>query len=315
MVVVLCELAALPAGLHRVLRIESPYGDADLTVEGILGRAAQSALVVAAVASLAGLVVQLSVLAAGRWWWICAALIATGALSAALHATSLALGILGDVRPLTRETLVRRLRELASRTGLQVADVVEWRGTTGSTTAAVTGAGRRRRVLIASEVLRDWSDEEIAVVVAHEFAHLIHRDLRQTIGLDAVIVTAALAVATAVQGLTPLSASSPGALESLPVVAFVTMVVWLAATPARHALSRRQERRADRFALQLTGASDAFGAAVRRLASQHLAEERPSTVTRWFYHRHPSIKERLEYAEAYAQAGTPADWKRRDAVD
>ena len=36
------------------------------------------------------------------------------------------------------------------------------------------------------------------------------------------------------------------------------------------------------------------GAAVRRLSAQHLAEERPSTLTRWLFHRHPPVAERLE---------------------
>ena len=38
-----------------------------------------------------------------------------------------------------------------------------------TSTALVAGTGQSRRVFIASDVLRDWSDEEIAVVVAHEF--------------------------------------------------------------------------------------------------------------------------------------------------
>ena len=77
---------------------------------------------------------------------------------------------------------------------------------------------------------------------------------------------------------------------------FVAGAVWTLVTPARHALSRWHERRADQFALALTGQGEAFVAAIRRLAEQHLAEERPSRVTRWFTHRHPSIEERLAMA-------------------
>ena len=86
-------------------------------------------------------------------------------------------------------------------------------------------------------------------------------------------------------------------LLSLPLIALVSGVVWTMATPARHALSRWQERRADQFALALTGQHEAFAAAVRRLGAQHLAEERPSRLTRWFFHRHPSVDERLAMAK------------------
>ncbi len=96
-------------------------------------------------------------------------------------------------------------------------------------------------------------------------------------------------------------ALSPGDLAALPLIALVAGAVWLAATPLRHAHSRRQERRADQFALALTGGADAFSAAIRRLGAQHLAEERPSPLTQWLYHRHPSVAERLAIADSYAK--------------
>jgi STE24 endopeptidase len=83
----------------------------------------------------------------------------------------------------------------------------------------------------------------------------------------------------------------------------VTSVVWLASAPIRHAQSRRQERQADAFALTVTGRADAFQAAIRRLAARHLAEERPSRLARWFYHRHPSAAERLRLAERFQRRG------------
>jgi Zn-dependent protease with chaperone function len=75
--------------------------------------------------------------------------------------------------------------------------------------------------------------------------------------------------------------------------------VWAVLSPIRHAQSRRHERRADASALSWTGQADAFGAAVRRLSAKHLADERPSTLARWLYHRHPPVAERLALAESY----------------
>ena len=93
-------------------------------------------------------------------------------------------------------------------------------------------------------------------------------------------------------------------LAALPLIATVAGAVWILATPLRHAESRRQERLADALALVLTGGADAFGAAIRRLGERRLAEERPSTLTRWLFHRHPSVKERLAMAETYRQSGS-----------
>jgi STE24 endopeptidase len=71
-------------------------------------------------------------------------------------------------------------------------------------------------------------------------------------------------------------------------------VMWWVLRPVRLAQSRAHERVADRFAIRLTGDPEAFRTAVRRLAARHLAEERPSTLTRWFFHGHPTPDERIE---------------------
>jgi STE24 endopeptidase len=65
-------------------------------------------------------------------------------------------------------------------------------------------------------------------------------------------------------------------------------------------LSRAQERRADHFALKLTRNPEAFVTAMRRLAQQNLAEERPSALARWLFYSHPPLGERIAAAQAWA---------------
>jgi STE24 endopeptidase len=192
-----------------------------------------------------------------------------------------------------------------------VADILEWHIQEGARpTALVAGLGRSRRVFVASEMARDWSDDEIAVVVAHELGHHVHGDLWWTLAADALVLSLALWTADrVVSWASPaLRLAGPGDLAALPLVGLVAGLVWLVATPLRHAQSRDQERRADRFALQVTGGAGAFGSAIRRLSARHLAEERPSPLTQWLFHRHPSVAERLEVAAAFS-AG-PSDESR-----
>ncbi|MBA3948501.1 MAG: M48 family metalloprotease, partial [Acidobacteria bacterium] len=61
-------------------------------------------------------------------------------------------------------------------------------------------------------------------------------------------------------------------------------------------LARRNERRADRYALEMTRHPAAFISAMKRLGAQNLAEERPSTLTRLLFHSHPPLAERIERA-------------------
>jgi STE24 endopeptidase len=190
-----------------------------------------------------------------------------------------------------------------------LSGIDEWRvGDRTSVTALVTGIGRARRVVVSHELVRTWPEDEIVVVVAHELAHHRYRDLWRTLALDAALLTLGLAVADAgarwLAG--PLGLAGPHDLASLPLVALIGGAVWVAATPIRHAQSRTHERRADVFALAMTGAADAFSAAVRRLAARHLAEERPTSLTRWLFHRHPTVAERLELAESYRRVKSVA---------
>jgi STE24 endopeptidase len=73
----------------------------------------------------------------------------------------------------------------------------------------------------------------------------------------------------------------------LPLIVAAAAAVSLVLMPIGLALSRRHERRADRFALDLTGNPAAFLTAMRRLGAQNMAESTPhasrngcSTVTR-----------------------------------
>jgi len=248
---------------------------------------------------LAGIVLA-AAWVAGSWWWLAAAVAIGAALVAALHLTPGMLARAAGAVPVERPALVERLGVLARAIHVPIASIdVLPAESTVTTSAIVAGAGEHRRVFIADGLMRDWSDEEISVVVAHELAHHVHHDLWATLAVDVIVLAAGFWLAGLAWPLFGTAGVPAGGIDMLPLVALLASGVWLAAAPVRHALSRWQERRADRFALELTGSAEAFQAAIRRLAAQHLAEDRPSTLTRLFYHRHPTALERLKSAEAF----------------
>lgn len=255
-------------------------------------------------AAAAGGVVVLAMAVAGRWWWLAAGagFAAGGAVAGRL--LPVLLHRFGGARPLQRRSLMAGLREIARRAGVEVSDILEWRaGNDGRPMALVTGLGNRCRVFVAEEMARDWSDDEVAVVIAHELAHHVHADLWRTLALNAGLLSAAFWAAEVVRAVRgPADLSIQAAPAALPLVAFVAGSLWLAATPVRFAQSRAHERNADRFALRLTGEAGPFGSAVRRLSAQHLAEERPASWVRWFFHRHPPVAERLAMAKTFNEA-------------
>ncbi len=308
-VVLLFELAALPALIYKAVCVDGAYGLASTSAVGALAAELPAAALALPLAAFVAALVRLSAVASAQWWWLCAGLGLSTGLVAAIGAGPLLLARLGAVRPLARTGLAAALAPVIAAARVPVFGVYEWGvGRRAHASALVAGVGRGRRVLVSSDLVRTWSDEEIAVVVAHELAHHAHHDVWRAVALNASIVCVGLWAADRVllvmDRATGLGAA--GDLSALPLIAVVCGGVWLVSTPLRHAQSRRHELRADRFALACTGAADAFGAAVRRLSAERLSEERPSTMTRWLFHRHPPVAERLGVAEAYRRrVGNP----------
>jgi STE24 endopeptidase len=311
--VILWELIALPSALYWSLGVGRRYvrAGAEPTVEGVLGAQAHATIVTLVASVVAGLVVRASLWLTGPWWWIVSGLTLAGVLAVALGAAPWLLGWIGDAGPVSQPALAERLTNLAARARVSVAGIDEWRAgrsmssTSTGSTAIVAGVGRGRRVFVSRELIEDWSDEEVAVVVAHELAHHAHHDLWRTLIVDGAVLSGAFGVAEVLRGWVGhgLGLDDRGSLAVLPFIALVAGAVWLAATPLRHAQSRRQERAADEFALRLTGETEAFGSALRRLSARHLVEERPARAVRWLYHRHPTVAERLAAAARYDRRG------------
>ena len=311
--VLLWEIASLPAMLYLAVRVDRRYVPRTPAVEEVLGAQLSATGIVLPAVLVTALIVQWSAWVAGGAWWLVAGLLLAVSMVAAMHGVPALLARLSGARPMDRDAVIERLAALARRAGVEIYSIDIVPDERGEASAVVAGAGRSRRVFISSDMALNWTPEEIEVVVAHELAHHAHHDLWRTLALDAVLLSAALACANAVMVMLAPARGLPsvGTLEALPLIGLLAGVVWLAVTPIRHALSRAQERRADAFALALTGGTDAFASAVRRLSARHLVEEQPSTLTRWLHHRHPSVAERLALAGAAGPDARPPAPRRR----
>lgn len=239
-----------------------------------------------------------SVHLAGPGWW----LLMGGASGALLVVGTVAAGLMArsrlTSRPVTRPALADRLGALSSRISGAVVPVREWVGREHDGLATVTGVGRSGAILLSHDLGAEWPEDEVVVVVAHELAHHHRHDLWRKAALDTVVATGAAGAAEwtrSAAGL-PIDLSVPGGLATIPLLALVALVTWWGLRPIRLAQSRAHERAADRLSLEWTGLPEAFMSAVRRMETRHLAEQRPSRVTRWYFHKHPTVEERLSAA-------------------
>ena len=207
------------------------------------------------------------------------------------------------ITPLDRAPLRERLVALADRAGARVLGVYEWGlgDKTRKANAALAGLGATRRILVSDTMLAEYSDDEIEVVLAHEIAHHVHRDIWKGIALESVLIFTGFWLAARVLEWSVgwLELAGPADPAGMPLLLLTAGAVSLVALPASHAMSRAYERRADRFALELTRNPQAFVSAMRRLGAQNLAEEHPSKLVQWLFYSHPPVAERIAAAEAF----------------
>jgi STE24 endopeptidase len=240
----------------------------------------------------------------GRWWiWAAVSFSAILVLVAQL-APVLLLPLFYEFKPLDRGALVARLVSLAERAGARVFGVFEWRlsDRTKKANAALAGIGRTRRILLSDTLLAEHSDDEIEVILAHELAHHVHRDIWSAIGLETVLIVVGFFIADRVLSAfaTSFGLAGKGDIAALPLLLLTMGGVSLLLMPVANACSRAHERRADRYALTMTGNAAAFITAMKRLAAQNLAEEQPSRLVEVLFHSHPSTGARIAAAQTWA---------------
>jgi STE24 endopeptidase len=296
------ELVTLPLDFWSGFVLEHRYGLSNLALRGWLWRQVKGWLV----GGVFGLLMLLGLYAlmwfGGPAWWAWAAL--------AWLAVTLVLGrlvpllilpLFYKVTRLEAPELATRLQRLAAGTGLTIEGVyrLHLSAETRKANAALTGLGRTRRVLLGDTLLDQFTPEEIEVVFAHEVGHHVHRHLPKLIAWSVLLAAAGFGLVDAVLRATADRLGYAGFDDpaALPLVLLVLSLFGLVLLPVQNALSRFFERQCDRYALERTGAPQAYRSAFVKLARVNKSDPDPNPLVVWLFYDHPAIRQRLALAE------------------
>ena len=233
----------------------------------------------------------------------------------------LALAVVGPVlieplfnrfRPLEPGPLRARLLGLAATMGVPVRDVLVADASRRTTrvNAYVSGLGRTRRVVVYDTLLAGsggstGADDEVALVAAHELAHVRHRDVFWgTVGSAALAAVSVLAVVAlfdleAVQRV--FAVSGLGDPLVVPGLLHLVALGGLLAAPVASAISRWAEARADWVAMEVTRDPVTAVAVERRLALENRADLRPNRLLVAMFASHPVTMARIAQAWLWAE--------------
>jgi STE24 endopeptidase len=201
--------------------------------------------------------------------------------------------------------------ELAAEAGVDVGEVFEVdasRRTTGAN-AYVNGLGRTKRVVLYDTLLENFTREETRLVVAHELAHVHHRDVSNGLIYLALIAPAGmLAAALLARRLAREELDGPAAL---PALALAVVAISTPISAISNQLSRRIEARADSYALELTDAPQPFIDFERRITVRNIAEPDPPDWASLLFGTHPTTLQRIGAAVAFRDSARRADRRTR----
>jgi STE24 endopeptidase len=197
---------------------------------------------------------------------------------------------------------------LADKAGVTVGEVFEMDASrrTTAANAYVTGLGATKRVVLYDTLVRDFTPEEVDLVVAHELGHVRHRDVPR--GLLFLLVVAPVA-AHAAQRLIEAWIPDPSRRRTaalVPAGALAVGVVSSAVSTVANQLSRAIERRADAYALTLTAAPEPFIAFEQRIAVKNIADPDPPRWLTFLMATHPPTVERIGAGVTFARATPPS---------
>ncbi len=247
-----------------------------------------------------------------RGWWLAGAggSVLTGALLVAVSPVLLD-PVFNRFTPLPEGETRSDVLELARAAGIEVGEVysVDASRRTTAANAYVTGLGPTKRVVLFDTLLERYSRDEIRGVVAHELSHVRGRDVWRSVLFAAIVAGPA---ALAVQRLSWVLSPERGTPAALPALGLAAAVVGLPVGLLGNRLSRSIERRADAYALELTGAPDAFISFERAIALQNVADLDPPAWVASVLATHPPTAQRIGAAVAYAEQAGMASGARTD---
>jgi STE24 endopeptidase len=306
--VLIQSLVFLPLSWYAGFVRQHAYGLSTETAGEWLADWGKAVAISAVFAALFLWIPYLLLRASPRRWWLWTGLLTAPLTALALIVVPLWIAPLFDEFGRMRDrALEERIHRLAERAGIPDSRIFEVRKSdeTRRVNAYVTGFGNTKRIVLWDTLVDRMHPDEVAVVVGHEMGHFVLRHTLTIILGVTLLVTLSLYVVHRLAGWLiqrfhrRFGFDRLEDVASVPLLSLVGSAVVLAASPAALAVSRWQEREADRFALEITRDNVAAARAFAQLQEDNLMVPRTGLLYKLWRAGHPDLADRIEFANRY----------------
>lgn len=237
-----------------------------------------------------------------NWWWVVSGVWIFFSLILARLTPLVIIPLFFKYKKLSNDILRQRIMNLANKMRVKILDVfeIDFSKKTLKANAAFVGMGKTRRVILADTLKDKYSDDEIEVILAHEFAHYKLKHLLKLILINALATILAFyfIFKTSDSLLKFFGLFSLSDIAALPVIIIYLVVFDIIMRPFQNYISRHLEKNADRMALSVTGLKEAFLSMMEKLSAQNLADRSPRPLIKFFFFDHPPVDERINMAKS-----------------
>ena len=254
-----------------------------------------------------------------RRWWLWSSLGAIPLIAIVLVVAPVWFDpLFNDFHAMKNKTLESHIIALADRAGIEGSRVFEVDKSVDTKTvnAYVTGFGMTKRIVIWDTAIAKLSERELLVVMGHEMGHFVLKHVSQFVWVGSLVVLFGFFCIdrTAGWALRRFQRSGVDSLNDLAAIPLLLLLFSLATfviSPALLALSRHNEHEADRFGLELTHDNYAAATAFVKLQKDNLAVPRPGRLYLFFRASHPSLGDRVDFANSYRpwEEGKPSQYE------
>jgi len=299
------NLLRIPFSIYEAFVIEERYGFNVMSFKVWVSDLFKSIVIGAIMGGVLLGLLLIFVIYGGDIWWIWAWMLVGGfeLLLLWLYPVVI-LPLFNKFDPIENIGLENRIRTLMEKVGLRAKGIFKMDASKRSkhTNAFFVGLGRTKRIVLFDTLLASHTEEEILSVLAHEAGHWKKKHiLRMLIPLEILSLVSFYAVAKLLNWSLIYQTfgfqESPVYVGLFLIGTFISLIGFFA-EPLESAISRRFEREADDFASELIGTAKHMTTALKRLASDNLANLSPHPLYAWFYYSHPPLVERIERLKA-----------------
>jgi len=310
----------LPRAYYEEFAREHAYGLSNQTLSKWFGDSLKSLAVGTVMGALFLWVPYLLLRKSPRRWWLYTAMAAVPFLCLTLLIAPVWIDpLFNHFGPMKNKTLESRILQLADRAGIEGGRVyeVDKSADTKTLNAYVAGVGGTKRIVLWDTIIARLDEPQLLFVMGHEMGHYVLNHIWKELAIFSVLIAvllyavhrlagAVIARQHARFGFTELSD-----VASLPLILILFSLAFLVVSPLVLGINRHFEHEADRFGLEITRENRPAALSFVRLQEDNLANPRPHWLVRLFRASHPTLAERIEFANSYRpwETGQPLTYE------